>query len=131
MSQAVMEKARELARHIQLSPEYICMRAAEDAASQDEALAALSREYEEKRREVESLTLQDDPDYEVMMALSHELEDIQARYNALPLAQAVQPARRDFTQMMNEVNAELQKVLAPDAPAASCSGRCGGCAGCR
>ena len=41
MSQQVIEKAKELAGVIAQSPEYITMRATEDAAGQEEALQAL------------------------------------------------------------------------------------------
>ena len=39
MTQSVIEKAQELALLIAQSPEFISMRAAEDAAAQDEAIA--------------------------------------------------------------------------------------------
>ena len=41
MSQAVLDKAKELAGVIAQSPEYVTMRATEDAAAQDEALQKL------------------------------------------------------------------------------------------
>ena len=132
MSEAVMNKAKELARLIRFSPEYICMMAAQDAAAQEPALEELSRLYDDKRREVEDMTLQDDPDYEQIMAASRELEEIRAQYNAHPLAQAVTQARRDFSAMMNEVNRELKVVLNPNGPdlPAGCSGSCSSCSGC-
>ncbi len=132
MSEAVMNKAKELARLIRFSPEYICMMAAQDAAAQEPALEELSRLYDDKRREVEDMTLQDDPDYEQIMAASRELEEIRAQYNAHPLAQAVTQARRDFSAMMNEVNRELKAVLNPNGPdlPAGCSGSCSSCSGC-
>ena len=132
MSEAVMNKAKELARLIRFSPEYICMMAAQDAAAQEPALEELSRLYDDKRREVEDMTLQDDPDYEQIMAASRELEEIRAQYNAHPLAQAVTQARKDFSAMMNEVNRELKAVLNPNGPdlPAGCSGSCSSCSGC-
>ena len=42
MNEKVMEKAKELARLIRFSPEYICMMAAQDAAAGEEALEAIS-----------------------------------------------------------------------------------------
>ena len=46
MSQAVIDKAKELAAIIAQSPEYITMRATEDAAGQDEQLQELFKQYE-------------------------------------------------------------------------------------
>ena len=132
MNEKVMEKAKELARLIRFSPEYICMMAAQDAAAGEEALEAISREYDEKRRAVEDMTLQDDPDYEQIMAASRELEELRQQYNAHPLAQAVNQSRRDFNELMNAVNRELKAVLNPNGPDApqGCSGSCAGCSGC-
>lgn len=132
MNEAVMNKAKELARLIRFSPEYICMMAAQDAAAQEESLEAISREYDEKRRAVEDMTLQDEPDYEQILAASRELEELRAKYNEHPLAQAVSQSRRDFNEMMNAVNRELKTVLNPDGPdlPQGCSGSCAGCSGC-
>ena len=66
MSDNVMQKARALAEALRFSPEFILMRAAEDAANQDTYLTGLYTQYEQLRAEVEQLTLQDDPDYEEM-----------------------------------------------------------------
>lgn len=132
MNEAVRQKAGELARLIRFSPEYISMKAAEDAASQEEALRTINALYEDKRREVEQLTLQDDPDYSQIMAANRELEEIRAQYNAHPLAQAVNMSRRDFTNMMNMVNQILQQALNPEGTPGKtgCSGSCAGCSGC-
>ncbi len=103
-----------------------------DAAAGEEALDALSREYAEKRRAVEDLTLADEPDYEQIMAASRELEELRSQYNAHPLAQAVNKSRKEFNEMMNAVNRELKSVLNPDGPDTpqGCSGSCAGCSGC-
>ena len=86
MSENVMQKAKALADALRFSSEFILMRAAEDAANQDEQLTALYTEYEQKRAEVEQLAVQDDPDYEEMKARTRELEELQAQYNEHPLA---------------------------------------------
>ena len=108
MSDNVMQKAKALAEALRFSPEFILMRAAEDAANQDTYLTGLYTQYEQLRAEVEQLTLQDDPDYEEMKARTRELEELQAQYNEHPLAQAVKQSRNDFAAMMREVNNTLQ-----------------------
>ena len=131
MSDNVMQKARALAEALRFSPEFILMRAAEDAANQDEYLTSLYTEYEQKRGEVEQLTMQDDPDYDEMKACTRELEELQARYNEHPLAKAVKQSRSDFAAMMREVNATLQQALNPEGTKArGCDGACSTCGGC-
>ena len=126
-----MQKAKALADALRFSPEFILMRAAEDAANQDEQLTALYTEYEQKRAEVEQLAVQDDPDYEEMKARTRELEELQAQYNEHPLAKAVKQSRNNFAAMMREVNATLQQALNPEGTKArGCSGACSTCSGC-
>ena len=128
MNEQVQQKAKELAQIISVSKEYITMRMAEDAAAQDPALAELSARYYEKRQEMESLTTGDNPDFERMGVLSNEMSGIQEEMKKLPLAAAMQKAHKDFTDMMNMVNHELQAVLDPDH--GECSGNCSSCGGC-
>jgi cell fate (sporulation/competence/biofilm development) regulator YlbF (YheA/YmcA/DUF963 family) len=130
MNQSVIEKAQELAQLIAKSTEYISMRAAEEAATKDEQLTAAFSNYEEKRAEIEQLTMQENPDYQKLGALSRELEELQGHFNAFPMAQALQNARKGFTDMMAQVNLELQKVLAPEETESGCGGHCDSCAGC-
>ena len=131
MSENVMRKAKALAEALRFSPEFILMRAAEDAANQDEYLTNIYQEYEQKRAEVEQLAVQDDPDYEAMKARTHELEELQAQYNDHPLAKAVKQSRNDFAAMMREVNNTLQQALNPEGTKArGCNGACSTCSGC-
>lgn len=124
MNQAVMQKARELAYLIAQSPEYISMRAAEDAAAQEETLVELSARYQELHQKIEDISMQDSPDFDQMGALTREMDDIQEKIGAQPLAQAMRQARNGFTEMMRQVNAELSNVLNPQS---ACSGDCGSC----
>ena len=130
MSQAVIEKTKELAGVIAQSPEYITMRATEDAAGQDETLKALFAQYDEIHRQVEEVTLQAEPDFDKMGALTRELEEVQEQIKAQPLYQALQGARKAFSAMMAQVNAELSSVLNPGGSQGGCSGNCSACSGC-
>ena len=130
MSQSVIEKAKELAGVIAQSPEYITMRATEDAAGQDETLTALFAQYDEIHRQVEEVTLQADPDFSRMDALTRELDDVQQKIKAQPMYQALQSARKAFSAMMAQVNAELSAVLNPGGSQGGCSGNCSSCSGC-
>ena len=130
MSKAVIEKAQELAGVIAQSPEYISMRAAEDAAGQDEALTALFAQYDALHRDIEEITLQREPDFAQMDAKARELETVQEQIRRVPLYQALQSARKQFSGMMAQVNQELSSVLNPGGSQGGCSGNCAGCSGC-
>ena len=130
MSQSVIEKAKELAGVIAQSPEYITMRATEDAAGQDEALQELFKKYDGIHRDIEEITLKKEPDFDQMDALARELEEIQQQIKAMPMYQALQAARKQFSDMMSQVNGELSAVLNPYGGGSGCSGNCAACGGC-
>ena len=130
MSQQVILKAKELAGVIAQSPEYITMRATEDAAGQDEQLTALFQKYDGIHRDIEEITLQKEPDFDQMDALTRELEEVQQQIKAQPMYQALQSSRKQFSDMMAQVNAELSSVLNPNGNNGGCGGNCAGCSGC-
>lgn len=126
MDSIVIEKAKELALAIAASQEFIVMRATEDAATQDEAMADAFAKYEEMHQEMEACTAMQQPDFERMAEIDEKMKKLQQDMQALPIALAMQKARKGFTDMMSAVNAELSKVLAPES---SCSGDCHSCGG--
>ena len=130
MSQQVIDKARELADIIAKSPEYITMRATEDAAGQDEALQALFGQYDSIHREIEDATLKNEPDFDKIGSLTRDLDTVQQEIKAQPLYQALQQARKGFSDMMSQVNAALSATLNPGGSQGGCSGNCGACSGC-
>ena len=131
MSQSVIEKAKELAGVIAQSPEYITMRATEDAAGQDEQLQALYKKDEGIHRDIEEITLKKEPDFDQMDALARELEEVHEQIKAMPMYQALQSARKQFSDMMGQVNGELSAVLNPNGNAGGgCGGNCAACGGC-
>ena len=130
MSQQVTDKAKELAQTIALSPEYITMRATEDAASQDELLKDLFAQYDEIHRQVEDATLRKEPDFDKIGALSRDLDTVLEQIKQQPLYQALQKSRKAFSDMMAQVNAELSSVLNPGGSQGGCSGNCSACSGC-
>ena len=130
MSQQVTDKAKELAQIIALSPEYITMRATEDAASQDELLKDLFAKYDEIHRQVEDATLRKEPDFDKIGELSRDLDTVLEQIKQQPLYQALQQARKGFSDMMSQVNQELSSVLNPGGSQGGCSGNCSACGGC-
>lgn len=129
MNEKVQAIAKELAKEIASSKEFICMRMAEDAASNDNQVMEYAAKYYEKRQELEGLTTAENPDFDKMGQLTKEMDEIQTEMKKLPLAAAMQRAQQEFQNMMNMVNQELSSVLSPDG-ASSCTGHCEGCHGC-
>ena len=130
MSQAVIDKAKELAAIIAQSPEYITMRATEDAAGQDEQLQELFKQYDSIHRDIEDATLKNEPDFDKIGSLTRDLDTVQQQIKAQPLYQALQQARKGFSDMMSAVNSELSATLNPDGSQGGCSGNCAACGGC-
>ena len=130
MSQAVIEKAKELAGIIAQSPEYITMRATEDAAGQDEGLQELFKQYDSIHRDIEDATLKNEPDFDKIGSLTRGVDTVQQQIKAQPLYQALQQARKGFSDMMGAVNGELSAALNPGGSQGGCSGNCAACGGC-
>ena len=130
MSQAVIDKAKELAGIIAQSPEYITMRATEDAAGQDETLQELFKQYDSIHRDIEDATLKNEPDFDKIGSLTRDLDTVQQQIKAQPLYQALQQARKGFSDMMSAVNSELSATLNPGGSQGGCSGNCAACGGC-
>ncbi len=130
MSQAVIDKAKELAAIIAQSPEYITMRATEDAAGQDEQLQELFKQYDSIHRDIEDATLKNEPDFDKIGSLTRDLDTVQQQIKAQPLYQALQQARKGFSDMMSAVNSELSATLNPGGSQGGCSGNCAACGGC-
>ena len=63
-------------------------------------------------------------------AKARELETVQEQIRRVPLYQALQSARKQFSGMMAQVNAELSSVLNPNGSQGGCSGNCSACNGC-
>ena len=127
MNENVLAKAKELAAVIAVSPEFVAMRMAEDAASQDEGLVALYGEYAEKQEKIEEISSSEAPDYAELGKISNELSALKDEIQKSVLAKGMQDARRVFSDMMRGVNEELQKVLSPESD--SCGGNCSSCGG--
>ena len=86
----------------------------------------MQEDVAQKQAELEAVVCQEQPDFVQMEALSTELNQLKEQVQNAPLAKVMQTARQNFNAMMQQVNAELQMVLAPEG-ASSCSGNCSSC----
>ena len=90
-------------------------------------------EFVEKRQAVETVLAQSDMDHELLARAGEEMEEAEKRLNEVPLVKEMQEARREFTQMMENVNRILRLVVTgetDDGCSGDCSGCSGGCEGC-
>ena len=129
----VMQKAQELAEAIVESSIYQRMHAAELQVNKDEEAVRAVAEFVEKRQAVETVLAQSDMDHELLARAGEEMEEAEKRLNEVPLVKEMQEARREFTQMMENVNRILRLVVTgetDDCCSGDCSGCSGGCEGC-
>ena len=124
----VMQRAQELAEAIVESSVYQRMHAAELQVNKDEAAVKAVAEFVEKRQAVETVLAQSDMDHEQLARVGEEMEEAEKRLNEVPLVKEMQEARKEFTQMMENVNRILRLVVTGETDD-GCSGDCSGCSG--
>ena len=128
-----MQKAQELAEAIVESSVYQRMHTAELQVNKDEEAVKAVAAFVEKRQAVENVLAQSDMDHELLAQMGEEMEEAEKRLNEVPLVKEMQEARKEFTQMMENVNRILRLVVTgetDDGCSGDCSGCSGGCEGC-
>ena len=129
----VMQKAQELEEAIVESSVYQRMHTAELQVNKDEEAVKAVATFVEKRQAVENVLAQSDMDHELLAQMGEEMEEAEKRLNEVPLVKEMQEARKEFTQMMENVNRILRLVVTgetDDGCSGDCSGCSGGCEGC-
>ena len=124
----VMQKAQELTEAIVESSVYQRMHAAELQVNKDEEAVKAVAAFVEKRQAVENVLAQSDMDHEQLARVGEEMEEAEKRLNEVPLVKEMQEARKEFTQMMENVNRILRLVVTGETDD-GCSGDCSGCSG--
>ena len=129
---SVLDQAQKLAETILESEEYQAVHAAEQAVMKDKDAAEKIAAYMEKRQKVESILANNNLDHSALALAGGELESAEQAMNALELVQAMQKARADFTQMMQNVNQIIRFVVTGETgeEESGCTGSCQGCSGC-
>ena len=120
----VYEKVEELAKLLAQSSEYTELQAAEDAGEKDPELSACVAAFIEKRQQLENETMKDEKDFDLIGALTREIDEENDKMKTLPAYKRILDARSDFNAMMAAVNEVLQAVMFPDADTAACGGDC-------
>ena len=102
--------------------------AAELQVNKDEEAVKAVAAFVEKRQAVENVLAQSDMDHEQLARVGEEMEEAEKRLNEVPLVKEMQEARKEFTQMMENVNRILRLVVTGETDD-GCSGDCSGCSG--
>ena len=127
----VLEQARLLAEAIAESDDYQKMHQCENDAMKDAEATRAIADFVEKRQKVESLLAEGNMDHTALAEASKAMEDAEKKVNEQPKVRAMQEARGEFTQMMNNVNQILRFIITGETEDNSgCSGSCESCGGC-
>ena len=130
----VMSKAQELAEAVSRSDEYQRMKEMEAAVEQDEAASSAIRRMAAKRQRVEDLLSQKGMDPAELKLANAEMILAEREMNANESVIALKAARKEFTDLMDNVNRILRMVITGEIReedlAEDCSGNCEGCNGC-
>ena len=127
----VLEQARLLAEAIAESDVYQKMHQCENDAMKDAEATRAIADFVEKRQKVESLLAEGNMDHTALAEASKAMEDAEKKVNEQPKVRAMQEARGEFTQMMNNVNQILRFIITGEREDNSgCSGSCESCGGC-
>lgn len=127
----VLEQASLLAEAIAESDVYQKMHQCENDAMKDAEATRAIADFVEKRQKVESLLAEGNMDHTALAEASKAMEDAEKKVNEQPKVRAMQEARGEFTQMMNNVNQILRFIITGETEDNSgCSGSCESCGGC-
>lgn len=127
----VLEQARLLAEAIAESDVYQKMHQCENDAMKDAEATRAIADFVEQRQKVESLLAEGNMDHTALAEASKAMEDAEKKVNEQPKVRAMQEARGEFTQMMNNVNQILRFIITGETEDSSgCSGSCESCGGC-
>ena len=127
----VLEQARLLAEAIAESDVYQKMHQCENDAMKDAEATRAIADFVEKRQKVEGLLAEGNMDHTALAEASKAMEDAEKKVNEQPKVRAMQEARGEFTQMMNNVNQILRFIITGETEDNSgCSGSCESCGSC-
>jgi len=128
----MIELARELGLALANSSEFNCMKQAQSAFEQNDAIGALMTELNEKRdRLIAILTSDDENDIEAV-SLTNDIDRLEAQLKESPLYSNLVASQSAFSTLLTAVNDEINACIGAETSTSSnCSGDCGGCGGCK
>ena len=129
----VFLKTRELGQALLESDVYQKRKEAEDKAMRNAEAADAMGKFLELRGKIQDMLASDNPDPGVLKRMSDEMEEQQDRMQMIDDIVAMNDARKDFSDLINQVNQVLQFIVTGriDTDDSSCTGSCSTCSGCK
>ena len=128
----MIELARELGLALANSCEFVQMKQAQSDFEQNEAIAALMQELNEKRERLISILTDEEGDNLEAVSLTNDIERLEAQLKESPLYSELVSSQTAFSSLLTAINDEINACIgATTSESKGCSGDCGGCGGCK
>ncbi len=128
----MIELARELGLALANSSEFICMKQAQNNFEQNEAIALLMQELNDKRDRLISILADEEGDDLQAVSLTNDIERLEEQLKESPLYNELIDAQTAFSNVLTAVNDEINACIgAQTSESSNCGGDCGSCGGCK
>lgn len=128
----MIELARELGLALANSCEFVQMKQAQSDFENNEAIAKLMQELNDKRDRLISILASDEGDDLEAVSLTNDIDRLEAQLRESPLYSELVAAQSSFSAVLTAVNDEINACIgAETSDSSSCNGDCGGCGGCK
>ena len=128
----LIELARELGLALANSCEFTRMKQAQNDFEQNEAIAGLMQELNEKRDRLIRILADEEGDNLQAVSLTNDIDRLEAQLKESPLYEELITAQTAFSTVLTAVNDEINACIGAETSASQgCSGDCGGCGGCK
>ena len=128
----MIELARELGLALANSSEFVCMKQAQSAFEQNEAIGALTTELNDKRERLIAILTSDEENDMEAVSLTNDIDRLEMQLKESPLYSDLVAAQSAFSTLLTAVNDEINACIGAETSGSSgCNGDCGGCGGCK
>ena len=127
----MIELARELGLALANSCEFTQMKQAQNDFEQNEAIAALMQELNEKRDRLISILADEEGDDLQAVSLTNDIDRLEAQLKESPLYEELVSAQSAFSAVLSAVNEEINACIGGETSESGCAGDCGSCGGCK
>lgn len=127
-----LDRARELGMALATSPEYVRLQQAKQMMFESVELTSLVAEYNEKQENLVELMESGEMDSkESAVILTNEIEMIQKQLESNALFTELISAQQAFSNLITEVNNEINACVANGNEPSACYGDCSQCHACK
>ena len=128
----MIELARELGLALANSNEFVQMKQTQNDFEQNEAIAQLMQELNEKRDRLINILADVDGDDMEAVSLTNDIDRLEEQLKESPLYSELITAQTAFSTVLTAVNDEINACIGVETSTSQgCSGDCGGCGGCK